>query len=107
MTALNFVAFLFSLLAVDLHYTLRRSAMGATVPGIMPRWLHRITRPTEPYETYYRTKQKKLMRMEAEEAFRLRNRTLVVLAASVMGMVVGVWYVAGRVWVRLVRVEDR
>lgn len=103
MTAINFTAFLFSLVAVDIHYTLRRSAMGATAPGIMPRWLHRILRPAEPYENYYKTKQKKLMRMEAEDAFRWRNRTLLVLTVAVLGSIIGFWYFAGRVYSRLSR----
>jgi hypothetical protein len=105
MTAINFIAFLFSLVAVDIHYTLRRSATGATAPGIMPRWLHNILRPSEPYENYYRTRQKQLMRMEAEEAFQLRNQTLVVLGILCVGFMAGTWYFAGRAYQSLFSLE--
>ncbi|KAK0383111.1 hypothetical protein NLU13_9024 [Sarocladium strictum] len=103
MTAINFVAFLFSLVAVDIHYTLRRSAMGVPVPWLMPRWLHQLLRPQEPYENYYHTKQKKLLRMEAEEAFQLRNRTLVFLGVSVMGGMGLAWYFTDKIYQRWVR----
>ncbi|KAH8177729.1 hypothetical protein LIA77_02811 [Sarocladium implicatum] len=108
MTAINFVTFLFSLLAVDIHYTLRRSTMSerAASSGIVPKWLHHILRPSEPYGTYYRTKQKKLMRMEAEDAFRLRNRTLVVMAGSLIGAVVGAWWLVGRIYQRWVYIAS-
>lgn len=108
MTAVNFVTFLFSLLAVDMHYTLRRSTIGegATTTGILPKWLHRILHPFEPYDTYYRTKQRKLMRMEAEDAFRLRNRTLIVMAVSVIGAVTGALWLGGRIYDRWLAVAS-
>ena len=121
MTGFNFVSFLFSLLLVDIHYTMRRQSTAATTsssPGsLLPSWLHQLLHPTEPYEAspigqgpggrggrggrgYYHSHQKKLFRMEAEDAFRLRNRTLVVLGGLAMGAMGLVWYLAGRAYRR-------
>lgn len=92
MTAVNFIAFLFSLLAVEAHYTLRRSSLTASSSG---SWLRRLLLPGEAGENYYHSHQKKLFKMEAEDAFRMRNRTLVVLVALMIGGMGLLWYLTG------------
>ncbi|KAJ3499333.1 hypothetical protein NLG97_g423 [Lecanicillium saksenae] len=96
MTPINFVSFIVSLLLVDIHYTRLRMHTHAESRGRLPNWLHDILYRKQPYEDmrkssdvgsdvvrepwYYHSKQKKLMKMEAEEAFLLRGRVLVALA---------------------------
>lgn len=100
-TPVIFVTFLFSLLLVDLRYSVERSRFHshsrADTPTFLPAWLHRlIYRPQTPQ--YYRTKQKKLMRMEAEEAFRMRNSMLLALALVAAAASGAVLYVATRLY---------
>ncbi|ATY63220.1 hypothetical protein CCM_06677 [Cordyceps militaris CM01] len=94
MTPINFVSFLVSLVLVDIHYTRRRLHTHAESPSRLPSWLHDLLYRRHPYEDlrgqsseihepwYYHSKQKKLMRMEAEDAFRLRGTVLVGLAVA-------------------------
>ncbi len=109
MTPVNFVTFLISLLLVDLRYTRVRMHAHSNRGSRLPTWLHDILYHRQPYddvggrragtnreEWHYHSNQKKLMKMEAEEAFRLRGTVLLlfaVLAATVTG---GTLYVANR-----------
>lgn len=98
MTPINFVSFLFSLLLVDYRYTMIRSHNHAEESTRLPRWLHSLLYRPKPdprgsHDAYYHSNQKKLMRLEATEAFRLRN-TILFLAVLGLGAVLGgVWYV--------------
>ncbi|KAJ6786873.1 hypothetical protein PWT90_00014 [Aphanocladium album] len=94
MTPINFVSFLVSLVLVDIHYTRLRMHTHAESRSRLPNWLHDILYRRHPYEDlhqrpggiqepwYYHSKQKKLMKMEAEDAFRLRGTVLVGLAVA-------------------------
>ena len=118
MTPINFVTFLVSLWLVDYHYHHQREYESAARQGHhdsrLPAWLHRLVyKPQQPYcwagpgaatssssnggETrwYYHSKQKKLMRLHAAEAFEMRNPVLfaVVLATAAV-LLVGVWVTA-------------
>ncbi|KAI8222065.1 hypothetical protein K4K54_007192 [Colletotrichum sp. SAR 10_86] len=115
MTPIIFVSFLLSLVWVDLKYTLKRSrGRGHHHGGWMPSWLHSIvyrhspytymqkesTTPNssprsspreEPGEFYYHSKQKKLMRMEMDDAFEVRGQVLVVVGAASLATLWGFW----------------
>ncbi|OHE97818.1 hypothetical protein CORC01_06853 [Colletotrichum orchidophilum] len=123
MTPIILVSFLLSLAWVDLTYTIRRSRNHGR-QGWMPSWLHSIlyrksqyryaeakdqktptTTPSpkdEREEFYYHSKQKKLLRMEVDDAFQLRGHvlvvmTLVLLTAS-LAFAWGGWMFSGWVW---------
>lgn len=110
MTPVNFVVFLFSLLLVDLRYSLMRSHSHAETSSRLPTWLHNLFYSPRPYQYmrvkgkdqegrwYYHSKQKKLMRMEAEEAFQIRNTMLIVLAVVIAAASGTAWYLATRIY---------
>ncbi|KAK4130426.1 hypothetical protein BT67DRAFT_437023 [Trichocladium antarcticum] len=118
-TPLIFISFLVSLAIVDLRHSALRAhyhADSAGRPSRLPRWLHRLVyryqrlRPVDEHgrpfpvtvgehgggdgggEGYYHSKQRKLMRMEAAEAFEIRNGVMVVL--GVLGL--AAWWAAWR-----------
>ncbi|CAM1507366.1 Fc.00g070070.m01.CDS01 [Cosmosporella sp. VM-42] len=107
MTPVNFVVFLVSLLLVDLRYTMRRAYGHPDVGSRLPTWLHQLVFRPQPYQNgrqsskdedkhgrwYYHSKQKKLMKMEANEAFQLRNTVLLMLGI-VAAAAAGVFYYA-------------
>jgi len=98
MTPVIFISFLFSLAFIDFKYSVRRSHFHAeSRPGRLPHFLHRIMYRYQGYqyaaadqgssdsqsaESHYHSKQRKLMRMEATEAFEVR-RTVVALLGAV------------------------
>lgn len=109
MTPVNFVTFLFSLVLVDLRYTRLRMHSHSFRESKLPAWLHDILYYRQPYddvggrraggsgqEWHYHSNQKKLMKMEAEEAFRLRGTILVLLAVLAATVTGGTLYVANR-----------
>ncbi|KFH41108.1 hypothetical protein ACRE_081850 [Hapsidospora chrysogenum ATCC 11550] len=110
MTPINFVAFLFSLLFVDIRNRLARSHIRSEGPSRLPPWLHKFVYcPLTNGGTgvdgqpYYHTMQRKLLKMEASEAFRLRNTVLALFAIGGIGVVVGSWYLVSEVfrhWIR-------
>ncbi|KAI0176165.1 hypothetical protein GGR52DRAFT_347978 [Hypoxylon sp. FL1284] len=51
-----------------------------------------------PERWYYHTKQKKLMKMEAADAFELRRPVLLVLAAVAVGATWALWRLCRGVW---------
>jgi hypothetical protein len=103
MTPIIFVSFLISLVIVDMRYTVMRSHFHPEEYSTrLPRWLHRILYSYQPYQYvrvgkdgkpikdhahhgFYHSKQKKLMKMEVDDAFQIRRRVLVVL--GILGLV--------------------
>jgi hypothetical protein len=104
MTPINFVTFLVSLYIVDRQYmderVRRHGPRHAQAPSMQPSassssWLQRLLYTPRPYEWvdrrpappnrdderyYYHSKQKKLMKMEAADAFALRRPVILGLA---------------------------
>ncbi|KAK7418310.1 hypothetical protein QQZ08_011297 [Neonectria magnoliae] len=119
MTPINLVVFLVSLAIVDLRYTVARannSYYEADVPRRLPGWLTErlrqlvlLFRP-QPYrhlgtsaqdpsgDWHYHSKQKKLMKMEAAEAFQLHGTVLAVLGVIAAGLTMMVYYVSSRAY---------
>jgi hypothetical protein len=122
MTPITLITFLLSLALVDLRYNMIRSHNHADGPTRLPTWLHRVLYQPSPYQHvmvkdgdqgevrqdergrwYYHSKQRKLLRMEVEEAFQIRGAVLVALG---VGIAVGTWgsYVAAKVvWLAIRR----
>ncbi|KAK2040531.1 hypothetical protein LZ31DRAFT_40846 [Colletotrichum somersetense] len=114
-TPIIFVSFLLSLAWVDIRYTIKRSR-NHSQGGWMPSWLHNVVYRSSPYhyvqvrdqknpkptgekeEWYYHSKQKKLMRMEADDAFQMRGYVLAVLALVSLTVFWGVWLVSSWLW---------
>ncbi|KPM44792.1 hypothetical protein AK830_g1682 [Neonectria ditissima] len=119
MTPVNLVVFLVSLAIVDLRYTIARannSYYDASVPRWLPPWLtERLRRlvmlfRARPYrhlgasaqdpsgDWHYHSKQKKLIKMEAAEAFQLHGTVLAALGVIAVGLTVIIYYVSSRVY---------
>lgn len=118
MTPVIFISFLASLAWVDFRYTLMRSHSHSDATSRMPRWLHTILYRDTPYQYvrvdrgnpgqptagdegtkwYYHTKQRKLMRMEAEDAFRIRGSVLVILGLAAVLSTWSLWQVTWWLW---------
>lgn len=117
MTPVIFVSFLVSLVWVDFRYSVMRSHNHSDASSGMPRWLHAVLYREAPYQYvrvdrsqpansssttdskwYYHTKQRKLMRMEAEDAFRIRGSVLVVLGLLVVAASWAVWWLGCQLW---------
>lgn len=114
MTPINFVAFLVSLVVIDVRYTLMRSYTHShshsSGSSRLPDWLHALVYRQQPYDYgngrntssqrpwYYQTKQKQLMKMEAEEAFRSRNTVVIGLVVGLVLIAVGVWTMSTRLY---------
>ncbi|POR35390.1 Uncharacterized protein TPAR_04398 [Tolypocladium paradoxum] len=117
-TPLAFISFLLSLVLVDLHYSLVRLRSHAQAPSRLPPWLHALLFRPRPYESlrhkhrgpsssrqlqggtewHYHSNQRRLMEMEAAEAFEIRSRVLVVLALAAAGGTGATWYAASRLY---------
>ncbi|KAK6226744.1 hypothetical protein QIS74_00299 [Colletotrichum tabaci] len=115
MTPIIFVSFLLSLVWVDIRYTIKRSR-NHSQGGWMPSWLHNIVYRSSPYhyvrvktqttpspradqqEWYYHSKQKKLLRMEVDDAFQMRGQVLVVLALVSLVVIWAFWLFANWAW---------
>lgn len=103
MTAINFVSFLVALIFIDMRNSMSRShchSKGSTCP--LPAWLHAVLFHRQPCpaprytdEQFYHSKQKKLFKMEAEEAFRVRKATIVAMGAVAVGASASGYYVVG------------
>ncbi|KAK7416121.1 hypothetical protein QQX98_005449 [Neonectria punicea] len=119
MTPVNLVVFLVSLAIVDLRYTVARannSYYDVGVPRWLPGWLtERLRRLVSLFRAqsyrhlgasaqdlsgdwHYHSKQKKLMKMEAAEAFQLHGTVLAVLGVIAAGLTVMVYYVSSRAY---------
>jgi hypothetical protein len=131
MTPVIFVSFLVSLAWVDFRYSIRRSHNHAEKPGRLPDWLHHIIYRATPYQNvkmagpprsraqggsttdgttddddkpfYYHSKQRKLMKMEVDDAFQIRRSVVVVLMLLAMGATWGLWRMGSCVWRMLIR----
>ncbi|KAJ0162437.1 hypothetical protein CTA2_4567 [Colletotrichum tanaceti] len=109
MTPIIFVSFLLSLVWVDIRYTIKRSR-NHSQGGWMPSWLHNIVYRSSPYHYvrvktqkdqqgwYYHSKQKKLLRMEVDDAFQMRGQVLVLLALVSLVVVLAFWLFANWAW---------
>lgn len=115
MTPVIFVSFLTSLAWVEFCYSLRRAHSHSEEPSAMPRWLHRIVYRETPYKYvkvdstkarapvgsdegtrwYYHSKQRKLMKMEVDDAFQIRKTVLVVL--GLLGVAAS-WLLGWVIW---------
>jgi len=122
MTPLIFISFVVSLAIVDFRYSLRRSRHHTEssqnngprqTATRTPSWLHRLLfkyryvavsetsdnqQPSDEkyrsrWGTYYHTKQRKLLKMEAADAFEIRSTVLALLGILSLGLVWGVWRV--------------
>lgn len=118
MTPIIFVSFLFSLAWVDFRYSIMRSHSHSEEPSQLPRWLHRITYREAPYKYvkvdathtkeragsnegsrwYYHSKQRKLMKMEADDAFQIRGTVLVALGLLAVAATWATSYAAWWLW---------
>lgn len=116
MTPVIFVSFLFSLVWVDFRYSLMRSHNHSSDTSRMPRWVHAILYREAPYQYvrvdhnnpaladkdgtkwHYHTKQRKLMKMEAEDAFRIRGSVLVVLGLVALAVSYVTWRTIWWLW---------
>ncbi|KAI8724785.1 hypothetical protein NCS52_00048200 [Fusarium sp. LHS14.1] len=111
MTPINITVFLLSLFLVDLRYTqgrINRYGDGDNGAGRSSRWIARWF--SQPYQHightdhdahgswHYHSKQKKLMKMEAEEAFQMRSHVLVLLAVMVVLGMSAAWYLTSRLY---------
>lgn len=115
MTPINFTSFLFSLVIVDVHYTFMRLRYHAEAPGLLPSWLHRLLFCLQRYRDahargvdgaaqtrdgsdgwHYHSDQRRLMEMEAEDAFKIQSTVLVVLGLAIMGAAVAAFYLTIR-----------
>lgn len=116
MTPINFISFLISLYLVDSHYHDKRlqqhSERYSRLP-LLPSWLDRLLFRPQPYgwvgrkgtndsgrqeRWYYHTKQKKLMKMEAADAFELSRAVLLGLSIVLLVASWLLWRVALGVW---------
>ncbi|KAJ4396856.1 hypothetical protein N0V93_001078 [Gnomoniopsis smithogilvyi] len=118
MTPVIFVSFVASLAWVDFRYTVMRSHIHSDSTSRMPRWLHTLLYRDTPYQYvrvdrskqgtpmtrdegtkwHYHTKQRKLMKMEAEDAFRIRGSVLVILGLLAVAATWIAWQVSCRLW---------
>ena len=106
MTPINFFTFIISLILVEMRYYHVRLHSHAQARSRLPPWMHELLYRPQPYGSdrkqsrehwYYHSNQKKLMRMEAEDAFKLRSCVLVLLGLGFTASTVGIWYLARRV----------
>ncbi|KAF4445073.1 hypothetical protein F53441_10997 [Fusarium austroafricanum] len=107
MTPINITVFLFSLLLVDLRHTAGRNnfyGTGYRQANWVPRWL------LQPYQHighadhdahgrwHYHSKQKSLMKMEADEAFQMRTPMLVFMAVALALATSALWFLTIRLY---------
>ncbi|KXJ95527.1 hypothetical protein Micbo1qcDRAFT_200915 [Microdochium bolleyi] len=106
MTPINFLTFVISLWLVSNRYEQKRADMHPAPSrsrNILPEWLHRAIYRPQPYQYiddqkrnppnekderfYYHTKQKKIMKLEAADAFELRSSVLGALCVACVALV--------------------
>lgn len=120
MTPIMIVSFLVSLAWVDFRYSLIRSHNHSNMPSRMPRWLHQLLYREAPYQYvrvhpkspgssptaetkeqgkwYYHSKQRKLMKMEVDDAFQIRGSVLTVLGLLAALATWAVWGIGTWAW---------
>ncbi|KAH8910793.1 hypothetical protein BR93DRAFT_292298 [Coniochaeta sp. PMI_546] len=112
MTPIIFVTFLASLVLVDLSYSIKRSHLHPEeYSSRLPHWLHRIIYRYQPYQYvqvdrdgnpirdsayqgFYHSKQRKLMKMEVDDAFQIRGTVLFVMGILAMISAWSLWRLA-------------
>lgn len=112
MTPVIFVTFLISLLLVDLRYSIMRSHFHPEeYSSRFPHWLHRIIYRYQPYQYvrvdrtgkltpervysgFYHSKQRKLMKMEVDDAFQIRGTVLFIIGLLLMTAAWTLWRLA-------------
>ncbi|KAF5655994.1 hypothetical protein F25303_179 [Fusarium sp. NRRL 25303] len=107
MTPVNITVFLFSLLLVDFRHTASRNdfyGTGNSQAKWVPRWF------LQPYQHighrdhdahgcwHYHSKQKKLMKMEADEAFQMRSYMLMFMAVALALAASAAWFLTSRLY---------
>ncbi|KAF5020711.1 hypothetical protein F66182_7273 [Fusarium sp. NRRL 66182] len=107
MTPINITVFLLSLLLVDFRHTADRNnfyGTGSQRAKWIPRWV------LQPYQHightdhdahgrwHYHSKQKKLMKMEADEAFQMRSTVLALMAVVIALATSAAWFVTTRLY---------
>jgi len=110
-TPLIIVSFLVSLAWVDFRYTARRWQARPHRNARLPAWLHPLARWGTPYEDagqprdaaaephlqgqdgrwYYRTKQRKLLKMGVADALEIRTTVLAVLGLAFALLAWALW----------------
>lgn len=116
MTPITLVSFLLSLALVDLRHSIARSHTHAEgEPSRMPAWLHALLYRRSPYRYvavggeaevrqddggrwYYRSQQRKLMKLEADEAFQMRAAVVAAMAVAAVAAGWGCWEAGRAVW---------
>jgi hypothetical protein len=118
MTPIVLISFLISLAWVDYRYTLMRShTHSEDDPSRLPNWLHTLLYRPQPQHYvrvktegegvvedengnrfYYHSNQKKLLRMEAEDAFQMRWVVVTLLGSIMAGVVWGAWLLISWGW---------
>lgn len=113
-TPVVFISFVISLTLVDFRHSVSRSHFHAeSGDSRLPVWLHRVVYRYQRYQyvpvgedgrrlpqpetanqhLYYHSKQRKLMKMEADEAFEIRNIVLVAMALVGVCIMWALWRV--------------
>ncbi|KAK3945279.1 hypothetical protein QBC46DRAFT_371778 [Diplogelasinospora grovesii] len=115
MTPIILTSFIISLVIVDIRNTVRRSHYHSDGAPWLPHWLRRLVyRHQQPFryvqadgggqragsdngvassDWYYHSKQCKLMKMETEDAFQIRNTVLGLMALVGLGVAWAAWRV--------------
>ncbi|KAI0841958.1 hypothetical protein F5Y06DRAFT_258701 [Hypoxylon sp. FL0890] len=122
-TPIHFISFLLSLYLIDCHYHDKRiqehyERYSRLPSWLLPTWLDRILFRPHPYgwvdrtkrdssktkaarnkeRWYYHTKQKKLMKMEAADAFELQRSVLLGLCVVVLCATWALWRLSAGFW---------
>ncbi|KAI6093678.1 hypothetical protein F4821DRAFT_252680 [Hypoxylon rubiginosum] len=113
MTPINFISFILSLYLVDSHYHVKRmqehSERYGRIPSwLLPSWLDRLLFRPQPYgwvgqkstngpnsakpeRWYFHTKQRKLMRLEAADAFEMRRPVILTMSVVAICAIWAFW----------------
>ncbi|CEJ90203.1 hypothetical protein VHEMI06002 [[Torrubiella] hemipterigena] len=91
-TALSFVAFLFSLVVVEIKYSLRRTRMHAADRGIWIPWLTPYRPRTRDSQWHYQRVQSDLLKMETADAFDMRGAMAGVVVVVLVGALASVLF---------------
>lgn len=84
------------------HYVLVKGGDGPTAAGDRSATTTKITKTTKNDGSYYHSMQRKLLKMESDEAFRIRTTVLWVMGLAAVGSAwlatTAVRWVAGHLW---------
>ncbi|ORY65804.1 uncharacterized protein BCR38DRAFT_483484 [Pseudomassariella vexata] len=111
MAPINFITFLLSLYLVDTRN--QKYWSNAAFRSWLPAWLHPFIYKPQPYRWadkgpappnrnderwYYHTRKRKLFKMEAADAFAMRNTVLVGLTLGAVVVSVAIWWLGSYTW---------